>query len=228
MDILLVEDNDSISKGLEYTLKQEGYTVLVAKNLTDAKNFFNTNVFRLAILDICLPDGDGFDLCKNIKNKNDIPVIFLTAKDEETDVIQGLELGADDYVIKPFRIRELVTRIKTVLRRYERGEKDTNKVTIKNIQIDFDNACLYKNNQQIELTALEYKILSMLFANIGKIVTREQILDKIWDIAGNFVNDNTLTVYIKRIREKLEDNPQEPQIIKTIRGIGYRIDKEEV
>ena len=149
-------------------------------------------------------------------------IIFLTAKDEEKDVVLGLEIGADDYVIKPFRTKELISRIRTVLRRYHKKEEKST-IQIKDVTIDLAKAEVYKGKRQVILTALEYKILVMLFQNQNRLITREQLLDKIWDVAGNFVNDNTLTVYIKRIREKIENNPAEPEIIKTIRGIGYKV-----
>lgn len=220
--ILLVEDNEIILNGLAFTLKQEGYNVIETKNTKEAEEILKTPV-NLVVLDITLPDGDGFEICNKVKKEKDIPVIFLTAKDEEKDVVQGLELGADDYVIKPFRTRELVFRIKNILRRYKQGIEKSNIINVKNIKINLDKNIVYKNEKELELTALEYRILQMLFYNSGHIVTREQILEKIWDIAGNFVNDNTLTVYIKRIREKIEDNPANPEIIKTVRGIGYRV-----
>lgn len=169
------------------------------------------------MLDISLPDGNGFEICKKIKSKKDIPVIFLTAQDEETSVVLGLDLGADDYIVKPFRTRELISRINSVLRRY--GHNESNLIQYKNIKIDTSSAKVYKDNEEIIFTSLEYKILLMLFSNQNKLISREQLLEKIWDIAGNFVNDNTLTVYIKRIREKLGDET----IIKTVRDLGYRI-----
>ncbi len=226
MIIFLIEDNEIIAKGLEYTLQQEGFDVMIAHNVEQAKEKLSNQV-NLVILDITLPDGDGFELCTYIKNKFDIPIIFLTARDEETDIVLGLDLGADDYVTKPFRTRELVSRVNTVLRRYGREEKNKNQITVKNITIDIDKGMVYKSNQEIEMSALEYRILLMLFTNKGYLITREQILEKIWDIAGNFVNDNTLTVYIKRVREKIEEDATNPQIIKTVRGIGYRVEEGE-
>ena len=165
-----------------------------------------------------LPDGNGFELCKFIKEKEKTPVIFLTAKDEEQDVVIGLELEAEDYVIKPFRTRELILRINNILKRYEKVENK--RIQAGNVIVDVDASRVFVNGQEIEFTALEYKILLLLFWNIGKTVTRDSILDRIWDVAGNFVNDNTLTVYVKRIRAKLGKE----DIIKTVKGIGYRID----
>ena len=218
-NILLIEDNESILKGLVYSLEQERFKVTTAMTIKDSKNLLESNnIYNLIILDISLPDGSGFDLCKYIKSNYNIPIIFLTAKDEEQDVVQGFDLGADDYMIKPFRTRELISRANNILRRYNNIQ--TNIITSSNIKIDLDAQRVYKNDDEIVLTALEYKILALLFTNINQTVSREKILDKIWDIAGNYVNDNTLTVYIKRIRAKLSPN----DIIKTIKGIGYRIE----
>ena len=216
--ILLVEDNETIIMGLKYSLEQEGFQVISAKTAKESKEKLDNKSIDIVLLDVSLPDGNGFEICKEIKEKNDIPVIFLTAQDEETSVVLGLDLGADDYIVKPFRTRELISRIKSVLRRYGKKEEN-NIIQYKNIKIDTISAKVYKNNKEIIFTSLEYRILLMLFTNQNKLITREQLLEKICDIAGNFVNDNTLTVYIKRIREKLEDD----SIIKTIRGLGYRI-----
>lgn len=218
-NILLIEDNESILKGLVYSLEQERFKVTTAMTIKDSKNLLESNnIYNLIILDISLPDGSGFDLCKYIKSNYNIPIIFLTAKDEEQDVVQGFDLGADDYIIKPFRTRELISRANNILRRYNNIQ--TNIITSSNIKIDLDAQRVYKNDDEIVLTALEYKILALLFTNINQTVSREKILDKIWDMAGNYVNDNTLTVYIKRIRAKLSPN----DIIKKIKGIGYRIE----
>ena len=217
--ILLVEDNETIIMGLKYSLEQEGFEVLSAKNTKESKEKLNKEKVDLILLDVSLPDGNGFDICKEIKQNSDIPVIFLTAQDEETSVVLGLDLGADDYITKPFRTRELISRINSVLRRYGKKEGSLSIIQYKNIKIDTNKAVVYKDNEEIVFTSLEYKILLLLFSNQNKLITREQLLERIWDVAGNFVNDNTLTVYIKRIREKLEDET----IIKTVRGLGYRV-----
>ena len=218
--LLLVEDNETIIMGLKYYLEQYEFIIQIAHNIQEAEQLLNNKNFNLIILDISLPDGNGFELCKKIKKELDIPVIFLTAKDEEKDIVEGLDLGADDYIIKPFRNRELVSRINTVLRRYEKSTEKADYIKYKDVTIDLTSNKVYKYGEEIIFTALEYKILLMLFTNQNILITREQILEKIWDIAGNFVNDNTLTVYIKRIREKLEDTGD---YIKTVRGIGYRV-----
>lgn len=217
--ILLVEDNDTIIMGLKYSLEQENFEVDTAKNIVTAKSKIKKQEYDLYLLDIALPDGEGYEICKTIKEKENSPVIFLTAKDEEADIVQGLDMGADDYVVKPFRTRELISRINSVLRRYQKNTSGENQIKCQNILIDNNTAKVYKNGKEVILTSLEYKILLMLFNNKNILVTREQILDKIWDVAGNFVNDNTLTVYIKRIREKIDD--KDGKIIQTVRGIGY-------
>ena len=219
--ILLVEDNEIITKGLKYSLEQENFEIETAENIVTAKTKIKKQKYDLYLLDISLPDGNGYEICDYIKSKEDVPVIFLTAKDEESDVVQGLDMGADDYVIKPFRTRELISRIKSVLRRYYHEENKENQIKCGNITIDDNKAEVYQNGEKIIFTSLEYKILYLLMSNKNILVTREQILDKIWDVAGNFVNDNTLTVYIKRIRNKLND--KEGKIIQTVRGIGYKV-----
>ena len=218
--ILLVEDSETIIMGLKYALEQEEFKVKVAKNIKQARN---EKEYDLILLDITLPDGNGFDLFKEIKEDTNVPVIFLTARDEEFNIVKGLDLGAEDYVVKPFKVRELISRIKVVLRRYNKIPQ--NFIECNGIIIDTENREVKYNEKNIELTSLEYKILLMLFSNKNKLVTREMLLDKIWDVAGNFVNDNTLTVYIKRIREKIGDS--EGKFIKTVRGIGYRVDDEK-
>ena len=215
--LLLVEDNETITKGLKYSLEQENYEIDISRTKNEAEDMINQKEYDLVILDIMLPDGSGYDLCKYIRNEKEIPVIFLTAKDEERDVVLGFDLGADDYVIKPFRNRELISRIQNILRRYNKDKKE---LICKNIKIDLDANKVFIKEKEIYFTALEYKILVLLLSNQGKTITREKILDKIWDIAGNFVNDNTLTVYIKRIRAKLGED----DVIKTVKGIGYRVE----
>ncbi len=216
--ILLVEDNESIVMGLTYLLTEEQYTIDTAERKSAAMEKLKTKRYDLILLDISLPDGSGFELCRYIKKELDVPVIFLTAKDEERDVVEGFDLGADDYIIKPFRNRELISRIKNVLRR---SGKDNSVLEYHNIRIDTLAGKVYHDKEEIVLTKLEYKILVILFGNPRKLFTREEILSSIWDIDGNFVNDNTLTVYMKRIREKIGD--QDGKIIETVRGMGYRL-----
>lgn len=223
MRLLVAEDDNAILMGLEYSLNCEGYEVSVVSTVKDALKVIKEQRIDLALLDITLPDGSGYEICKYIKSSADIPVIFLTAMDDEVNVVLGLDMGADDYIIKPFRIRELISRIKTVLRRY--GTNSNSFIRIDNITVNTAKASVYKNGQEIILTALEYKLLLTLINSDGAVLSRGQLLEGIWDIAGDFVNDNTLTVYIKRLRDKLEDDPANPQIIKTVRGLGYRIGK---
>lgn len=175
------------------------------------------------ILDVLLPDGSGYDICRLVRKKQDVPVLFLTACDEEVNVVMGLDIGADDYITKPFRIQELLSRIRSVLRRYRKGESDSGIYQIENLCINTKKAKVYKDDQEVFLTALEYRLLLTFVNNLGQVLTRNQLLESIWDVAGNFVNDNTLTVYIKRLRDKLEQDSQNPVIIKTVRGLGYRM-----
>lgn len=221
MQILFVEDDKVIASGLCYSLEQEGYSVTHCLDVESAETMINENSFDLAILDLSLPDGSGYDICKMIKAQ-DIPVIFLTAIDDEVNVVMGLDMGADDYITKPFRIREFLSRIKSVLRRYDKTVSFRTVIEFSGLKIDTAKAKVYKGEQEIILTSLEYRLL-LIFANHeGQMLSRSQLLQGLWDIAGDFVNDNTLTVYIKRLREKIEDDSQNPKIIKTVRGHGYK------
>jgi len=225
MKILLVEDDKIIASGLEYSLQQENFTTILCYDAESAKKVITQelNELDLCIFDLSLPDGSGYDLCKMVKAREDVPVIFLTAVDDEVNVVMGLDMGADDYITKPFRIRELLSRIKSVLRRYQKQGPTIAIVKIGDILINPLEGKVYKNEKEITLTSLEYRLLLILASHKGQILSRNQLLEQIWDLAGDFVNDNTLTVYIKRLREKLEDNPQEPKIIKTVRGLGYKV-----
>lgn len=216
--ILLIEDNEDIKKGLDYLFMQNDYLLLHAKNLSVAKNYINSKKYDLILLDVTLPDGDGFSFYEKNKVQICVPVIFLTAKDLEDDIVHGLELGASDYIIKPFRNRELLLRIQNALKNHQEEEKV---IRIKDVEIYADSMRVLQKNKEIPLTVLEYKIFLLLVENIGRVVTREAILSFIWEESSNYVNDNTLTVYIKRIREKIGDE----SIIKTIKGIGYRVDR---
>lgn len=225
MKIFLLEDDDAIGIGLTYSLENEGYTVTLAKNVKDALKIIVEESFALYILDLTLPDGSGYDVCKKIKEIGDLPVIFLTAFDDEVNVVMGFDMGADDYISKPFRVKELLVRIKSVLRRYNRESPD-GIVKIKNLLINTNEAKVYKNNAEIILTAMEYRLLLILLNNRGSVLSRNQLLENIWDIGGDFVEDNTLTVYIKRLRDKIEDDPTKPVFIKTVRGLGYVIEND--
>ncbi len=217
MKILLVEDNEILAKGLIYSLEQKKYKVIHTLNVENTLKILKTEKIDLAILDVSLPDGNGFDLYRdNIKEKN-ISSIFLTAKDEEDNIVKGLELGAEDYITKPFSIKELMARINRIILR----NKKNTIIQVQNIKFDMDKMVVYRDNENVELTNLELKILNLLFLNLNKVVKRSEIIDKIWEWTGNDVNDNTVTVYLKRIREKIKTD-----IIITIKGIGYRIDSE--
>lgn len=226
MKLFVLEDDAAIGMGLSYSLKNEGYDVTVAKNVKSAYEILNKETFSLYILDLTLPDGSGYDVCREIKKSGDFPVIFLTAYDDEVNVVMGLELGADDYISKPFRVKELLERIKSVLRRYSKDSPD-GIVSVGSIKVNTNEAKIYKNGAEIILTAMEYKLLLIFINNRGKVLSRQRLLEDIWDVAGDFVNDNTLTVYIKRLRDKIEEDPAKPQIIKTVRGLGYIIDDEK-
>ena len=226
MKLFVLEDDAAIGMGLSYSLKNEGYDVTVAKNVKSAYEILSKETFSLYILDLTLPDGSGYDVCREIKKSGDFPVIFLTAYDDEVNVVMGLELGADDYISKPFRVKELLARIKSVLRRYSKDSPD-GIVSVGSIKVNTNEAKIYKNGAEIILTAMEYKLLLIFINNRGKVLSRQRLLEDIWDVAGDFVNDNTLTVYIKRLRDKIEEDPAKPQIIKTVRGLGYIIDDEK-
>lgn len=221
--ILLVEDDESIRLGLRYYLEQEDYQVLESSTIAEArKTIENDSEIDLILLDLNLPDGNGFDLFRAIKERHDIPVIFLTANDLEVSIVMGLDMGADDYITKPFKARELISRMKAVLRR-TKGKQNSNVIQISDLVIDLEQAKVLKSGVDVMLTALEYKILLILALNPNTVFTREKILADIWDVNEAYVNDNTLTVYIKRIREKIEDDPMHPKIILTVRGVGYRV-----
>ena len=227
MKILFVEDDDAIALGLIYSLEKEGYQITHYKTQKEAINALSEQSFDLLLLDVGLPDGNGYEICRYAKSKQEVPVIFLTAMDDEVNIVMGLDIGGDDYITKPFRIKELQSRIRSVMRRYQKQEDD-GIAKIRDIIINTKTGKVYKNNTEILLTALEYR-LSLVFLNHqGQILSRSQILEGIWDVAGNYVNDNTLSVYIKRLREKLEDDPGDPLIIVTVRGLGYRMEKNNV
>lgn len=220
--VLLVDDDTSIVSNLRTFLNQEGFQVTSANNQKETIDLLDSGQyhFDLALLDVSLPDGSGFSLCSAIKANSDIPVIFLTASDDEYSVVAGLDLGADDYIPKPFRPRELISRMNSVLRCYHRGSQP---LEYHELKADTVRGLVYKNNVELTLSALEYRLLLLFLSNQGIILTRSRLLDELWDMAGEFVNDNTLTVYIKRLREKIEADPAHPEYIKTIRGLGYKL-----
>lgn len=217
--ILLVEDDESLILSLKEFLAAEGFSVTSASGQKDAVILLNKD-FDLLLLDIALSDGDGFAICRIAKEMH-LPVIFLTSSGDENSVVKGLDMGADDYISKPFRPRELVSRINSVIRRSS-GIKPA--IKIGSCILDTDKGIVTKDGEEVSFSAMEYRLLTEFINNRGRILSRNSLLENIWDIAGDYVNDNTLTVYIKRVREKIEDDPQDPQIIKTIRGLGYRMD----
>jgi len=227
LKILLIEDDKAIIDSLREYLTGEGFMVDVCFGQKEAESKLDkmidgvTEEANLVLLDVSLADGNGYSVCSYIKDHTSIPVIFLTASGDESSVVTGFELGADDYIAKPFRPRELLSRIKNALRKYG---VSSNQISVDNLMIDLDKARVEKNGTEIVLSALEYKLLTIFLQNRGILLSRTKLLDEIWDIAGDFVNDNTLTVYIKRLREKIEDDPSKPAIIKTVRGMGYRMD----
>ena len=219
MKVLFVEDDPSIAMGLEYSLTQEGYDICVCRQVSEALEALDRETFDLCLLDVTLPDGTGYEICRKAKNREETAVIFLTACDDEGNVVMGLDMGADDYITKPFRIRELLSRMKSVLRRYKKTENGVQNLQFGPITISPLQAKVYKNGEELMLTAMEYRLLLTLAQAEGKVLTRNQLLESLWDVGGDYVNDNTLTVYIKRLREKLG----EEELIHTVRGMGYRL-----
>lgn len=220
-NILLVEDDKSIVAHLTAFLTTEGFTVQNTAGQEETLARLAAETFDLVLLDVSLADGNGFSVCKAIKSEYTTPVIFLTASDDEYSTVTGFELGADDYIAKPFRPRELVTRIKNILRLTKSGGGT---VHLGNVTVDTVKGTATKNGNDLFLSALEYRLLLVFLNNRGHLLSRTQLLEALWDAAGEFVNDNTLTVYIKRLREKIEDDPQAPTLIKTVRGLGYKVD----
>ena len=226
MNIFLLEDDEAIGIGLTYSLENEGYSVTLAKTVSEGIKTISENDFSLYILDLTLPDGNGYNVCKKIKEKGDLPVIFLTAYDDEVNVVMGFDLGADDYITKPFRVKELLLRIKSVLRRYNKDFSD-GILKYRDLSVNTNEAKVYKGDNEVILTAMEYRLLLILLNNRGNVLSRNRLLENIWDVVGDFVEDNTLTVYIKRLRDKIEEDPATPEYIKTVRGLGYIIENDK-
>lgn len=219
--ILLVEDDGQIAAYLGELLRAEGFDTQIAGSKKEASECLLVQAFDLVLLDVSLPDGNGFSICAEIKREYEIPVIFLTASGDEYSVVAGLDMGADDYIAKPFRPRELISRIRSVLRRCKKEQRI---LSCGDLRVNVSLATVTKGEKELFLSALEYRLLLILLQNKGQILTRNQLLEEIWDASGEYVNDNTLSVYMKRLREKIEKNPQSPRLLHTIRGIGYRME----
>lgn len=219
-NILLVEDDKALAGNLVKYLETEGFSVTHAFGQTDGSKAFENGEFDCVLLDLSLEDGNGFSICSKIREKNDVPVIFLTASADEACTVAGFEVGADDYISKPFRPRELVARIKNAMRKH--GVSLSPLLQCKNVSIDPVKGIVTKDGAEVSMTALEYRLLLLFFTNKGILLSRDRIADELWTISGEFVEDNTLNVYIKRIRDKIEDDPQAPRILKTVRGLGYK------
>lgn len=223
--ILLIEDDNALSAGIEYALKSEGFDVNIAATLEKARQLIKQSEFSLLLLDVMLPDGSGYDFCRDVRRQSNIPIIFLTACDEEVNIVLGLDMGGDDYITKPFRLKELVSRINAILRRTSNPQQeDANVLVSGDIQIFTLEGRVKKNGVEIPLTALEYRLLLTMAKHPNQVLSRNSILEALWDFAGEFVDDNTLSVYIKRLREKIGDNQGEHRYITTVRGVGYKWD----
>lgn len=220
--ILYVEDDLSLIDGLKYTLEKSGYLVDNARTVKEALAFYRQNKYDLLLLDVTLPDGSGFDICKEVRNQSTVPIIFLTASDEEINVVMGLDMGGDDYITKPFKLNELISRIKAILRRSTQFTKADSVLEANGIKVDTAERLVWKSGVLLELTLVEYKLLCLFMQNPNHLLTREMILDRMWDGNGNYVDDNTLSVYIRRLRSKIEETPNAPKFLLTERGFGYK------
>ena len=227
--ILLLEDDVSLIDGLVYSLERNGFSLDVVRTVKDAENYLSKHEYDLLLLDVTLPDGTGFEVCEQVRKiGNEVPIIFLAAADEEINVIRGLDSGGDDYITKPFKLGELCSRINALLRRAGmKTKKDTSVLHAGDITIDLLSSRVLFKNKTLDLTAAEYRLLCLLLRNVNMVVTRNMILDELWDGSGNFVDDNTLSVYIRRLREKVEKDPSHPEHLMTVRGFGYRWNEVE-
>ncbi|RXM78618.1 DNA-binding response regulator [Clostridium tetani] len=219
--ILLLEDDEALALGIEFTLRDEGFSVTRCASVEEAIDIFNKGKFDLLILDVMLPDGNGYDVCKYVRGISEVPIIFLTACDDEVNIILGLDIGADDYITKPFRVRELISRIKAIQRRFKSIENSKNILKCKDLILNTETAKLESKGEEIILSAQEYKLILIFMTNAKKVMSREEILNKLMEGEGAYFDTNTLSVYIKRIRDKIEEDSSSPKYIKTKRGIGY-------
>lgn len=220
--ILLLEDDLSLIRGLSFALNKQGFEIEIARTIKEAEECWRKGRYNLLILDVSLPDGCGFDLCKMVRKESEVPIIFLTASDEEMNIIMGLDIGGDDYITKPFKLGVLISRVNALLRRTKSNEKNDTELVSNGIKINLLQAQVYKNGEQIDLTTGEYKLLCLFIQNPNIVLTKEQILQRLWDCDANYIDSSTLTVYIRRLRMKVENNPSEPEIILTVRGMGYK------
>ena len=222
MKILIIEDDLSLINGLSFAIKKQGYELDIARTSAETDEIWTDGKYDLVILDVSLPDGNGFDICKKIRQTSKVPIIFLNAADEETDITMGLDIGGDDYITKPFKLAVLLSRINAILRRSSNFNQADTELSSNGITVQLLKGKVYKNGEQIDLTASEYKLLCMFMGNKDIVLSAEQILSKLWDSNENYVDSNTLTVYIRRLRSKIEDNPNEPKMIQTVRRMGYK------
>ena len=220
--ILLVEDDLSLIDGLKFFIEKNGFYVDIAKTVREALEIFEDDNYDLLILDLTLPDGTGFEICKKVRQSSNIPIIFLTASDEEINVVMGLDIGGDDYITKPFKLNELISRINALMRRAKLSNIEQNQIHSNSIMINLEESRVFKNKNEIEVTTAEYRLLCLFMKNPNIVLTREKILDRLWDNNGSFIDDNTLSVYIRRLRCKIEDDPEKPKYLLTIRGTGYK------
>lgn len=220
--ILLVEDDLSLINGLFFAVKKQGYTLDVAHTKDEADRLWENGAYDLVILDVSLPDGSGFDICKKIRQTSKVPIMFLTAMDEETDIIMGLDIGGDDYITKPFKLAVFMSRINALLRRSDNFNQADTELNSNGIRVQLLKGEVYKNNVQVELTAREYKMLCLFMENPDEVLSPEQILNRLWDCDENYIDNNSLTVYIRRLRTKIEDDPGKPKRIVTVRRMGYK------
>lgn len=220
--ILLVEDDLSLINGLSFAVKKQGYMLDVAHTKDEADRLWENGAYDLVILDVSLPDGSGFDICKRIRQASKVPIMFLTAMDEETDIIMGLDIGGDDYITKPFKLAVFMSRINALLRRSDNFNQADTELNSNGIRVQLLKGEVYKNNVQVELTAREYKMLCLFMENPDEVLSPEQILNRLWDCDENYIDNNSLTVYIRRLRTKIEDDPGKPKRIVTVRRMGYK------
>lgn len=220
--ILLLEDDLSLINGLSFALKKQGFELTVARTLKEADSLWSDGKYDLLVLDVSLPDGTGFEFCKKVRQISKVPIIFLTASDEETSIIMGLDIGGDDYITKPFKLGVLVSRVNALLRRAKDFSSADTWLESNGMKVLLLQGQAFKNGELLDLTAAEYKLLCLFMRNPNMVLTKAQILDKLWDCDGNYIDSSTLTVYMRRLRMKIEDNPSEPQMLLTVRGMGYK------